>query len=384
MAEYEDEVHEETAFGDVMALTSHSRVGGADTLRLHEAPSWARLFSDIATDIVELSDTVTALVGAVVMERLNLVESFAISGTFGVTYAESLQFLDAGGIAREATVIDELLVSEETVLSRGIQVIDQLALTETITGAAKYGLSWVDGILLTDRILRFIGGDVTETLELTPIVDGQQRAYRTAADNLELVETIAPRFLLSAVASDDLELSAEQVIQMLFQPHMREDILLTGAYISPGGGFTAWSMNTRTAAVTEYTDFEFNSFVRIGNKYIGASSEGLFELNGDTDDGDDIIAQIKGGYLQFGGVKLSRLKAAYIAARGDGEFVLRIITGDDSVYNYAATTRDMLTSKVHMGKGQRARYFAFELISAGQDFDLDSIEFVPIVVQRRV
>jgi hypothetical protein len=37
-----------------------------------------------------------------------------------------------------------------------------------------------------------------------------------------------------------------------------------------------------------------------------------------------------------------------------------------------------------MGKGQRARYFAFELISAGQDFDLDTIEFVPIVVQRRV
>jgi hypothetical protein len=44
----------------------------------------------------------------------------------------------------------------------------------------------------------------------------------------------------------------------------------------------------------------------------------------------------------------------------------------------------MRSTKFHMGKGQRSRYFAFELISAGQDFDLDTLEFVPLVVQRRV
>ena len=44
----------------------------------------------------------------------------------------------------------------------------------------------------------------------------------------------------------------------------------------------------------------------------------------------------------------------------------------------------MKTTKVNMGKGLRARYFAYELISTGQDFDLDSVEFVPLVAQRRV
>jgi hypothetical protein len=48
------------------------------------------------------------------------------------------------------------------------------------------------------------------------------------------------------------------------------------------------------------------------------------------------------------------------------------------------STRSMRSTKVHMGKGQRARYFSFELISTGGDFDLDTLEFVPIVVQRRV
>jgi transketolase len=41
-------------------------------------------------------------------------------------------------------------------------------------------------------------------------------------------------------------------------------------------------------------------------------------------------------------------------------------------------------TKFEIGKGIRARYFSFELTSTGQEFDLDSIEFLPIVNQRRV
>ena len=59
-------------------------------------------------------------------------------------------------------------------------------------------------------------------------------------------------------------------------------------------------------------------------------------------------------------------------------------TGDGKTYTYAVVGKDMQTTKVHMGKGLRARYFAFELISTGQDFDLDDIEFMPLVAQRRV
>ena len=44
----------------------------------------------------------------------------------------------------------------------------------------------------------------------------------------------------------------------------------------------------------------------------------------------------------------------------------------------------MKTTKVNLGKGLRARYFAFELVSTGQDFDLDTLEFIPLVAQRRV
>jgi hypothetical protein len=77
-------------------------------------------------------------------------------------------------------------------------------------------------------------------------------------------------------------------------------------------------------------------------------------------------------------------KGMYLGVRGEGEWVIKLITGDGNTYNYAVSTRNQRTTKVHMGKGLRARYWAFDMISSGQDFDLDTIEFVPIAAQRRV
>src|SRR5690606_33481148 len=128
-------------------------------------------------------------------------------------------------------------------------------------------------------------------------------------------------------------------------------------YLAPNGSITTWAMNTRTGAVTEYGNYAFNSFANFGNVYLGASDQGVHELRGDTDDGEDIIARLRSGYLQFGGTHLSRLKAAYISARGEGDVYLKIITADGAEYVYTVPTREMRSTKVHMGKGQRARYF---------------------------
>ncbi len=384
MAVLEDVVEETLTVSETEPTpTSYLGVQTAEIVRMFSAGYWARLLSASGADALTLSESIIALVGAVVIERLNIAESFTTVGTFGLVHVDAVQLADAGSTARQGTALDTLTMAEVLEIARGVHILESLGLAETLAGSARYGISRADNIRLVDRILQFLGGEAADTLQLAPVVQGQQLAHRTVSDTLELVEGITPKFLIGAVAQDVVDLSADQVIQMLFQPHLRETVEFSGAYISPGGGFTAWTMNTRTAAVTEYTNFEFNSFAAVGNKYLAASSSGLFELLGDTDDGDDIVARIKSGYMQFGGVHLSRLKAAYIATRGAGDFILRIITGDGVTYDYAASTRDMLTTKVNMGKGQRARYFAFDLLSAGQDFDLDSIEFVPIVVQRR-
>jgi hypothetical protein len=44
----------------------------------------------------------------------------------------------------------------------------------------------------------------------------------------------------------------------------------------------------------------------------------------------------------------------------------------------------MRSKRVDMGKGLRSRYFSWALVTAAADFDLDNIQFLPLISNRRI
>lgn len=269
-------------------------------------------------------------------------------------------------------------------VQRVVLLLDTLGLSPALLGAAKYGWALADEVGFSDSLAQFLHLSLSDGLGFGETLGALRKTYGLLTDGVGLAETLTPQLVIRATLEDGFDLTVTQAASMIYSGVIEDGIELSAAYLAPDGSFTTWALNTRTAAVTEYQDYRFNSFGRIGNRYVGASEQGLYWLDGDDDAGEDIVARLKGGFLQFGGTHLSRLKAAYIATRGETDFVLRIETGEGVIYDYAVSTRSMRSTKVHMGKGQRARYFSFELISTGADFDLETLEFVPIVVQRRV
>ena len=165
-----------------------------------------------------------------------------------------------------------------------------------------------------------------------------------------------------------------------------DKINMTGLYVSPSGTATTWAINTRTNAVTEYTNYNFNGFAQFGKTYIATASTGIYELDGESDAGSNIIADIISGYMQLNATKLSGLKGVYLAVRGQGLWYLKLIAGTGQEYVYRLKTQPgLMNAKVNVGKGLRQRYLAFQLTSIdGADFDLDSLEFVPMLSDRRV
>lgn len=320
----------------------------------------------------------------VVADRLRVAEAVIGSSIAHERLAELLRTGDLISAAQQAAITDAVAVATSVAASRAIQIIDELRLQPVMHGAATYGISVTQALHLADQLTNFFGAEIAESLTLAAVLTGSGQLSGAAIESLTLSSDGAPQLLIAAHARDAVDLESLDAIQMLFQPTITEEIELALAYASPSGSMTTWTMNTRTGAVTEYQGFEFNSFAMLDRHYIAASSAGLFELLGDTDAGESIVARIKSGYMQFGGTKLSRLDAAYIAATGEGRMILKIITKEGAEYVYQTDTRDGRSTKIHMGKGQRSRYFAFELVSAGQDFDLDTLEFIPVLVQRRV
>ena len=345
----------------------------------------ARAFLRSISDSAQMTETASTFYGALVRDTAVMSGLAQTVGTYSAAVAQGIAINDMLSLGLPAEAVESVIMDAVVGALNAIRVLEALEISPQLLGEARYNRSMVEGVQMRDALLRFLSGDLVEGIISSDTVGQQLLVAGSVGDSVLLSQTETPTWLLRATATEGIELSAEQALEMIFSGVVAEEVELTGGYFSPDGSFTTWAMNTRTGAVTEYQNYEFNSFAKVGDTYVGASATGLYELVGDDDQGLDIAARIKGGFMQFGSTRLSRLKAAYIATRGEGEFVLRIETGDGAVYDYTCSTRNMRSTKVHMGKGQRARYFAFELISTdGHDFDLDTLEFVPLVVQRRV
>lgn len=340
---------------------------------------------DTLTETVNLTEVLATIPGVLLHEYLTVTDTPAPQFVYMRTVADIMELVGALSASMPVTLNESVSMTLAQIAKLSIGVIDELDLNDTLLPAMFYGKTVSEGIELSDTLAMFLSGLISESLTVAPTLTPLHTMRPTLSESVNVSESVSPAFILRVVTTDAIEVTASEALTMLYTQTVSENIDVAGAYLSPGDGFTSWAMNTRTGAVSEYTNYEFNSFVTTGNKKVlGASSSGLYELTGETDDGTDIVSTLRSGFMQWTGTHLGRFKAVYIATRGADDFVLKLETGDGLEYNYAVTTRSMRTTKVHLGKGLRARYFAFELISSGADFDLESLEFVPLVAQRRV
>lgn len=148
-----------------------------------------------------------------------------------------------------------------------------------------------------------------------------------------------------------------------------------------------WSLNWDGGADTAYESFDFNSFAKIEDRYYGAKAGGVYLLEGDDDAGADIRASLHFGRHDFGSSSHKRVPHAYAGVSASGALVLRVQVDGGAAYTYTAraTAASQKTQRFDLGKGLKGSFYAFELYNvAGCDFDLDSIEFHPVELTRKI
>lgn len=359
---------EKPAVNDTIYASDVAMPGGSydlfDTLRISD--STATISATALRDVVRGND---------------LLES---QGAFGAALLDTLRTLDTAQISLSVAVDDPITLAWALGVVQGSQIAEQLRISEVLNFPVQFGLSVADTMRVYDSLRNFFNFDVADTITVADATDALARHIAMLSEAITAAEAVTPYFLLSATAHDDAVLDDAFDLSMIFQPVVLEQIRISALLVDPSGDVTSWTVNTRTGAVTEYTGYAFNSFAQNRRHYLGASETGLYQLDGDDDAGEPIIAQLRSGYAQFGGSRYTSFKAAYLGIRGDGSVFLKLDTGDGKSYTYKSVVQDQQSTKVRFGKGLRARYFAFELTSEGQDFDLDTVEFLPVVAQRRV
>ena len=173
-------------------------------------------------------------------------------------------------------------------------------------------------------------------------------------------------------------------------------------YVSDGYGFiSGFSVNgeayigvvanTETSSITEYDGFTFNAFAYDGKRFLASDGSGIVELTGDDDDGSNIQAYITTKLLSFKSGTQKRIDRAYLGLRNGAPMVLKVIARDENDvkkeywYELEETSTALRDVRIKIGKGIKAHYLQFTLSNnQGGDFELDSLEFKPIILRRRV
>lgn len=153
---------------------------------------------------------------------------------------------------------------------------------------------------------------------------------------------------------------------------------------------TTYVLQTERVALSQYTNFPFNSFATFHGKVLGATDSGIFELTGDDDAGAKINAEARTGITDMNTSRIKRVDRVYIgyrALRNHQALILRVLTNETQQRDYGvpASINTMLHgARTRLGLGVESRYWQFGLLNRdGLDFTIDSIEVAPIPYARR-
>lgn len=407
MTDYTDDVTESTTADTVESSAVVFSNSSSNTGSASDSPSGAIVFVKSSSESVTFpfaTNTLTAGYGLTCTSSAalsstgtytwtagaSISEAIGVNGALGVNQvlvqilAQSLGLSDLLTAGRPVSVSDSMALSSSLTALLGALLADRLNIVETNAPALTYKQTLLDFVRLYDAAAKFLSGAILESAGITPSYVAKALLKPNVSELAAISSTISPKLLAIVTESDNVNVSDADALKMVFKPSISEAFSFRMALVEPNGGFTTWAVNTRTGATTEYQNYAFNSFAQSGHHYLGASSTGLYVLDGEDDDGAATVATLRSGYAQFGGSRYSSFKAAYLGVRGDGDIYLKLEAGSGESYTYQVKLQNQETTKVRIGKGLRARYFAWELVTTGQDFDLDSVEFIPLVAQRRV
>lgn len=140
-----------------------------------------------------------------------------------------------------------------------------------------------------------------------------------------------------------------------------------------------------TDEVTRYTNFPFTHVVRYQGSYFGVAADGLYLLEGTTDNGAAIPYAVRTCADDFKAPELKNVASAYLAGRL-GPLTVSLHAGEDGAESYEFDTLRGPLARNHrekFGRGVKNRYFALGLTGNGA-LELDSIELEINKMKRRI
>ena len=245
---------------------------------------------------------------------------------------------------------DDIVASEQWLYVNEQWILDSALITNDLTGAAISRNVIGDTATATDFI-QFDRGNKTVVLNdkalLGDFVIGTMRGFTTVAD--------------IAVITDE-------------------------SILPKTDGFSAWTSNTETWAMSRYEGLPVNRLTVINGVVYGESDDGVYRMDiSDT----PVNASVTTGKIDFGD-SLVHPSAAYLEYETDGNINMQVVTtqsGRAAGYRYLLpreTAKKLTNGRILFGRGLRGRHFTFVLNISAKEGYINNLAIEALPTKRRV
>lgn len=350
-------------------------------------------FSKVIEETFYLDDTIKGLYQSLIEEYPGLSADVSTKMTFQKLLLLAVSFDDSETISWPKTVAETVFFDDTNpVMWLTVGGIAAIAEGLVLEGSVSNTLAAYE--LIADVLAL---ADVTKTimaLDETAFFDDTQDVtntiYRTLLETMYMATQGSQAARLYLVVEETPGVDEVPTTQMVARNLVSEGVDFSNMFLVPDVTGTAWVLNVNSQGVSQYDNYFFNSFAVRGTDYLGATETGIYSLSGDDDAGSKIAAKLRTGLMQFATSRKKRVSDLYIGYRSDGRLVMKAIynmdnTRSEAWYELTETSGAYDTARFKIGKGAKARYWAFELINQdGADFELDELEMFAVPLNRRL
>lgn len=253
----------------------------------------------------------------------------------------------------------------------------------------EYGIGYVE---IGDDELRVLGLEIIEpplvrqTTTVATIGDTyvfEPTVFGVVYDGLELGCTFDAIFTIDGMYNDTLSLSSEVEFNVLL-----EAMISSGMRFSDDVNFlrrelVQYATNIVTGAVTTYSNFSFDGFADVSQVAYGWKADGLYCLEGNSDDGDMLSAIVEFAAEDMDSNRQQRVSNLFLGLRTDGDVFVRLETDDGVQRTYKASHRGNI-SRADTALGVASRFWRLrvELVDVSEA-ELDNVEWVIGTTGRR-
>ncbi len=366
-----------------------------ETLRADVYMQMLRVFPIQAENFQASDAVVLEILGQLIPVDTIRAKDFAtLSKSHNLSIIDSVLMEDFIQLVVTQLVVEIMSVSD--VVTSGFiaaeQITDAIALTDNATIRQRFTQLVAEALNMMDFVAFIRGFAVSDTIITDDTISQIVRAVTSIVESITATDATVDIHSILFVIAEDIDIEDTASVSAQLWEHIVENLFTYGElnFDSSGTGGDenyTFVINTTTKGISEYSNYKFNSL----SDNLAARDDGIYQISGIQDEGIGIDALLKTGLFDFDSNIQKQVPYAYIGLNKAGSMMLKTIVtykGNRKERWYKVSPRLVDSTdviRVNMGKGIKSRYWQFELANfEGADFELDSIELLPLQLKRRI